>query len=87
MVFNMPQTGQNAVSKAIVRLWDKSHYGIDVVFNIPKESEAEEGDDGDALLLLTDAYSKWVKIGWLYSQKDFTFSNEEKFLLLTCHAL
>ena len=75
IVFGFPSVGRELIDNKILSNWIAGQYDV---------NQLAQDEDGRIMILVTGTTSSTAKIGWICNDEEFTFSQMEKMLLLTC---
>ena len=75
IVFGFPSVGRELIDGKILNNWTKGQYEVE---------QLAQDENGHIMILITGTNSQSAKIGWICNDEEFTFSQLEKALLLTC---
>ncbi|MBR4004643.1 MAG: hypothetical protein IKI90_02225 [Treponema sp.] len=75
IVFGFPTVGRELLDSKILENWSKGQYEVE---------QLAQDENGDIMILVTGTTAKTAKIGWICTDQEFSFSQMEKALLLTC---
>ncbi len=75
-IFNIPSVGKEIIANEVEKNWHNKRYGIEQLVEIPERN--------DILILLSGNSSGYITTGYVCSENEFTFSQSERLLILTC---